>query len=122
VQTFSKSERLNSKKVIDELFEKGKSFNQFPLKIIWRLLPDEYTHTQVLFSVPKRIYKRAVDRNRIKRLMREAYRKNKKELIDAVGLKKIAIMMIYLDKQIMDYHQLEKEIILGLKRLIKENI
>jgi ribonuclease P protein component len=120
VQTFSKTERLSSKIIIDELFEKGKSFNCFPFKIIWTELPKESKNSQVLFSVPKRLFKRAVDRNRLKRLMREAYRKNKDGLYKSLGEKKIGFIFIYLDKTILEYKEVEEKIIAGLIRLNKE--
>ena len=120
MQTFSKNERLSSKIIIDELFEKGKSFNNFPFKIIWKELPTSTNDTQVLFSVPKRLFKRAVDRNRVKRLMREAYRKNKNTLYEKLNDKKIGLVFIYINKSIVDYKEIEEKIILSLQRLNKE--
>ncbi len=117
MKTFSKNERLSSKIIIDELFAKGKSFNNFPFKIIWMELPQVATHSQVLFSVPKRLYKRAVDRNRMKRLMREAYRKNKSSLYENLKEKKIGLIFIYLNKTKLDYQEIEEKIIVSLQRL-----
>lgn len=78
VQTFAKAERLHSKKIIQELFTKGSSFYLHPFKIILLLNPDQSTpHHQILISVSKRFFKKAVDRNLLKRRMREAYRKEK---------------------------------------------
>ena len=120
MQTFNKNERLISKVIIDDLFEKGKSFNSSYLKIIWKELPQETHTTQVLFSVPKRIYKRAVDRNKVKRLMREAYRKNKSDFYEKLNGKTIGFIFIYLNKTIIDYKEMEDKIIVSLQRLNKE--
>ena len=76
--TFSlpKSERLYKKKDIQELFDKGSSFYLYPFRIFVQKQSEQNIH-QVLFSVSKKNFKKAVDRNRIKRRMREAYRLNK---------------------------------------------
>lgn len=75
LHTFSKVERLTSKKQIDELFENGSSFFCHPFKVVFLVEPTVVqVPDQVLISVPKKIWKRAVDRNLIKRRIREAYR------------------------------------------------
>ncbi len=73
---FPKSHRLCSKYLIDKLFEPGcsKSFSAYPLRLVIRKV--EEGDTQLLISVPKRFFKHAVDRNRVKRQVREAYRNN----------------------------------------------
>ena len=76
--TFGKAERLSRKKWIQELFDKGSSFNFYPYRILYIDHPDSASsHNQVMFTVPKRLFKRAVDRNKVRRRMREAYRLNK---------------------------------------------
>lgn len=117
MQTFRKTERLCSKVIIDQLFEKGRSFNSFPLKIIWMETPNSNTPAQVLLSVSKRLYKKAVDRNKIKRLMRESYRKNKSGLYESLGNKKISFIVLYLGKEIVNYENVEKSMVSGLNRL-----
>ena len=73
--TFKKEERLCNKRLIDGLYHNGSSFLCYPFKATWCLsdLPAPFP-AQVLFAVSKKRFKRAVDRNRVKRLMREAYR------------------------------------------------
>jgi len=76
---FPKSERLNSKKSIETIFLSGKSAFYFPLKAIFTLedLTGEQAPSQALFVVPKKRFKRAVDRNKLRRRIRESYRLNK---------------------------------------------
>lgn len=95
---FPKSQRLCSKYLIDKLFEPGcsKSFSAYPLRMIVRMVEEE--DTQLLISVPKRYFKHAVDRNRVKRQVREAYRNNK-QLLRLPEDKKALIAMIWLDSK-----------------------
>ena len=82
--TFGKQEKLKSRKLIERLFEEGKSVKKYPIRLVY--LQTDHTSdlpAQVGFSVPKRHFKRAVDRNRIKRLLREAYRIQKKNFTDS---------------------------------------
>ena len=97
--SFSNKQKLKSQKLIDEIFEEGKSVTVFPLKMVYLYTGNS---NQVGVSVSKRIFKRAVDRNRIKRLMREAYRHNKNMLIDN-NVSGYAFMILYLSKDLPDY-------------------
>jgi len=83
----TKEERLYRKKEIDDLFSKGTSFVFYPLRVVWRVQVCEERPNSVamLVSVPKRKIKKAVQRNRIKRLVREAFRLNKLLLTDSVN-------------------------------------
>jgi len=119
--TFKKEERLCNKKLIDQLFHNGSSFLCYPFKASW-LLVDEPgdVPVQVLLSVSKRRYKRAVDRNLIKRRTREAYRLNKQQqLYDLLisANKKIVFSVGYIGKQIEPYPLMEKKMLKLLKEL-----
>lgn len=78
--TLSKEERICSKKLINELFTgNGRSMTAFPLRVVFmkRTIGDDQPRAAMLVSVPKRYFKHAVDRNRVKRQVREAFRRNK---------------------------------------------
>lgn len=82
--TLSKEERICSKKLINELFTgNGRSMTAFPLRVVFmkRTIVDDQPHAAMLVSVPKRYFKHAVDRNRVKRQVREAFRRNKSIII-----------------------------------------
>ncbi len=119
-QSFGKAERLNSKKLMDELFNKGSSFVLYPFRIYWmkheQIVPSKI---QVLISVPKKNFPLAVDRNRIKRLMREAYRKNKLQHINSmIGIdKNISIAFLFTDRKVPEYKLVEEKMISVLNQL-----
>lgn len=124
MQTFRKEERLSEKKIIKELFDKGLSFYISPFKIIWLNSAIEGAYpAKIMISVPSRNFRSAVDRNKIKRISREAYRKNKQILYESIKdpSKKMAFIIIYTGKYIMRYNDVEAKIILILQRLVKEN-
>ncbi len=115
--TFSltKPERLSQKKLIQELFDKGSSFYLYPFKIL--VLPQTNPTVaihQLLISVPKSIFKRAVDRNKIKRRIREGYRLNKSILPQD---KKFSFAYIYTAKEILPSAQIHEKIILSFKKI-----
>ena len=116
--TFKKSERLSSKKDIQELFKNGSSFYLHPFKVITLPSPNSLVH-QVLFTVPKRNFKRAVDRNLLKRRMREAYRLHKHLLSTEPQV--LSIAYIYTSKEIVDYASIAKPLEQSLSR-IKKNV
>jgi ribonuclease P protein component len=118
-QTFKKRERLHSKKLIGRLFTGGDSFFIYPFKVVFFQIPQAGdVPAQVMISVSKKKLKSAVKRNRIKRLFREAYRKNKWILAAGEGQNKtIVAAFIYVADTIMEYRDIEKKIILILQRL-----
>ncbi len=122
MSSFKKIERLCSKKAIDELFAKGKSKTQFPIKLVY--LPSDFEsefQVRAMFVVPKKKHKRANKRNTIKRRMREAYRLNKQTLYDALKDKKLDLMFIYLSNEEFTYQEIEKSIQGSIRFLIQNN-
>ena len=109
---FPKGEKLVSKKDIEELFKHGSSFYLRPLLIKFKAT--DGGKNKVLFSVSKRNFKRAVDRNLIKRRMREIYRLNK-HILQTDSNTFYHIAFVYVDKSILPYDQIEPK----LKKLIK---
>ena len=108
---FKKEERLCSKKLIDALFEKGVSSGVYPVKAVHLKTELELPYAaQVMFVVPKKSFKKAHDRNKLKRRMREAYRKQKPDFYLALGERKKLIAFIYYSKKEEKYEQIEKAI------------
>jgi ribonuclease P protein component len=118
--TFPKGEHLCRKKLIDELFSKqSSSFGVYPLRIVWIKSEEKITvPPQVLISVSKRGFKRAVDRNRLKRLIREAYRLNKYRLLEQPEGHSVALLgIIYTGKEKSPLALVEKKLISAFHRL-----
>lgn len=120
VHSFSKAERLCSKKQIDLLFGKSKSIFSFPYKVNYLAEENGQSINQILISVPKRNFKKAVDRNRIKRLIRESYRKNK-TILNQLNNNNLQIAFVYIHKEILTYLEIEKKMISVLQKLVLEN-
>jgi len=116
--TLGAKEKLKSRKQITQLFDEGLSLKEYPIRL--RFLKVEETDLQfkVAFSVPKRNVKLAVNRNKIKRLLREVYRLNKHLLMDTIESNFI-LMFIYTDKIEWEYQDLEKKMILVLHKFVK---
>lgn len=116
-ETFPSSEKLKSKILIDNLFSEGNSIKKFPIKLIFLPITNpEITTNKTGVSVPKRNFKKAVDRIYLKRLMREAFRKNK-YLVDSNLSKKYALMFIYTTNKKYELHEITECIIHLLKKL-----
>lgn len=116
--TFRKEERLCSKKVFDKLFSEGNSFFIYPVKIVYAEIDFEGEYpAKAAFAVSKKLFKRAVKRNLLKRRMREAYRCNKYRLSEEKGNKKVALVFIYVGKQVIEYHPIEKAIKRAIDRI-----
>jgi ribonuclease P protein component len=118
---FTKAEHLKSRKQIDGLFAEGKAVSVFPVRAIYRFLPAEKGSLQVGVTASKKNFKRAVDRNRIKRLLREAYRLQKEELVLQVKASQKAgsLFFIYTDKAIADFETIKTAMAKCLHRLSK---
>lgn len=104
-QSFGRQEKLKSSILISKMFKEGRSMNKFPIRLVFLPLEkDKHEVHKAAVSVPKRSFKRAVDRTHLKRLMREAYRKNK-YLVTTNG-PCFAFLFIYVGKQKEDYHKI----------------
>ncbi|WGF93483.1 ribonuclease P protein component [Aequorivita marisscotiae] len=118
-QKFPKSEKLKSSKTIETLFSDGKTHSSYPIKVFF--LPKENLKTSLAaFAVPKRNFKSAVDRNKAKRQLREAYRLNK-HIFKEINGKKFVMLFLYLGKVKPQYAQLERAMVMLLKKLRDEN-
>ena len=102
---FPKAERLKSRKQIDNLFAKGKAVSAPPVRAIYLFTPAESGSLQAGVTASKKFFKKAVDRNRAKRLLREAYRLQKEALANQVKATSKAgfVFFIYTDKTIADF-------------------
>ena len=119
-----KSERLDKKKIIGKMFAGGsRSFSIFPLRVVYLPVEGLGVPVSILVSVSKRHFKRAVKRNRVKRQIREAYRKNKHELLQVCQDKgqQLAVAFIYLSDRLTVSGEIEVKMKIALAR-IKEQI
>ena len=119
--TFKKEEKLKSRKTIEQLFRDGKSFSNFPFRMLWKVTATSITPLQTGFAVSSKHFKRAVDRNRIKRLMREAYRLQKHDLQNVLKQqqKQLAVFIIYVGNELPEYDIIFEKTTKVLNRLIK---
>lgn len=120
--TFGKKERLTQNLLIDKLFTEGSSFNLNPFKVYYleNNNPGEFT-ARILIAVPRRKFKHAVDRNRLKRLIRESYRLNKQPLLDHLyqASLKMHIGFVFTGNSAeIEFTEVEKKMILCIKKLI----
>lgn len=131
--TFKKEEKLKSRKAIDQLFKEGNSFSAFPFRVLWMFNETIKTPLQTGVTVSSKHFKKAVDRNRIKRLMREAYRLQKNDLqtellqqsTGSCGNKQIAIFIIYVGNELPEYDlvfQKMGSVLKRLKKIINEDL
>tara|TARA_B110000116_G_scaffold271332_1_gene291804 strand:+ start:387 stop:761 length:375 start_codon:yes stop_codon:yes gene_type:complete len=120
MQTFSKEERLCGEKEIDQLFEKGEKFKEGSFGVIWQETKEKSEFpAKILISIPKRNIPKANQRNMLKRLLKECYRKQKKSLYQLLLQKEkhIIFAIIYQKTDALKYKELESEINLILNRL-----
>lgn len=123
VFTLRKEERLKKRKQIDLLFTSGLSFYSYPFKVFWTLTDSEQPYpVQVLIGVSRRAMKKAVDRNRVKRQIRELYRHQKITLYDYLAEKKkfALIGIIYTGNSKLTFEEAREKINQLMERLLKE--
>ncbi len=119
--SFKKEERLCSKKLLEKLFHSGSSFLLYPFRIVW--LPENLSAdvpVQVVISVSKRNFKKAADRNLIKRRMREIYRLHKSEFLYSFISKDSAKLLLginYIGKDIAAYSFMKKKLVAAIGKL-----
>lgn len=125
--TFGKEERLCSRTLIDRLFHKdgSRSMAAYPLRLVYLKTQtgEDIPPAQMLVSVPKRCFKRAVKRNRVKRQVREAYRKNKHILYDKLKLQedtRLTMAFIWLDDKLWDTQKVEQKVVNLIQRLAEK--
>ncbi|MGB0525198.1 MAG: ribonuclease P protein component [Flammeovirgaceae bacterium] len=123
-QRLPKSEKLKQEKIIKQLFAKGKGTFKYPFKVV--TLPNVWIddnevprNPQVLVSVSKKKFKKAVDRNRIKRQIREAYRLNKSAWLAGLDNKPAHLAIIYVAKEFNESTLMNKNLLKALKLLTK---
>jgi ribonuclease P protein component len=114
--TFPRKEKLKSQKLLSLLFTDGAAITKYPLKLVYLAtsLP-EPVKIQAAVAVPKKNFKKAVDRNRVKRLLREAYRLNKQPLFNNID-GSYAFLFLYLGKEMPSFELIEK----GMRKIIDE--
>lgn len=126
MRTFTSNERLKSRKLIGRLFREGNSYIAYPLRVVWLpVLPDDPAlatfgdaRAQLAISVPRRTFKTAVQRNRLKRRIREAYRLNKPFFHEklAAADQHIALMLVLVAKEEVPYATIEA----GVLKMIRK--
>jgi len=120
--SFSKKERITSRKILSSLFSEGKAIQVHPLRIIYQSAPAGNHPAAVAIAVPKRIFRKAADRNLLKRRIREAYRLNKPFFHS--NLRKldrgVNLVILYQHHQKVDYHSIHDALQQGLEILLQE--
>lgn len=109
-QTYPKTEKLKKKKYLDLLFSEGRSVSKYPLRLVFVPVKDLEIPLQMGVSVSKRYFKKAVDRNYFKRVLRECYRLNKELLLNNLN-EPYVIMFFYQTKDRLTYQEIEQKTI-----------
>ncbi len=115
--SYPKNEKLKSRKTIDLLFTEGKSVSKYPLRLVYTPLKESDEKLKFGVSVSKKHFKKAVDRNYFKRLLRECYRLNKNLIIDKIE-QPVAVMFFYQTKERLTYQEINEKTILLFEKFI----
>ena len=116
--SLGQKERLKSSKSIEHLFSEGKAISAYPLRLVFVSKPNSTVPMQCAFSVSKRHFKKAVDRNRIKRLLRESYRKIKPTLYQYLSQPYMG-MILFNGKEIPSQENTDKSVAILLDKWLK---
>ena len=120
--TFTKQERLCGTKMVDRLFSEGnRQIAVFPVRLVWLLVDDgSFDGVRILISAPKRNFHHAVDRNRIKRQIREFYRTSSAQLKEIVSERKqgLALAFLFNDNKLWETEKLRSKLQLAMDRLV----
>jgi ribonuclease P protein component len=118
--SYNKKEKLKSKKQLDQLFQSGKSLTVFPVKVFYMLAEEQDNIIKTGVGVSSRHFKKAVHRNRIKRLLREAYRTEKQPLHAYLNnnKKQLVLFLLFIDKELPQYALMKEKMKLCIQRLI----
>ena len=121
--SYGKAEKLKSRKLMDQLFREGKTFSIFPLKVFY-MQPTAALDFPIKtgVGVSSRNFKKAVHRNRVKRILREAYRTEKNILHDHLNAhqKQLVVFLLYVDKVLPEYETIKATMPVVLQRLVKK--
>ena len=114
-----KRDRLRSRKIIEALFHSRRYFTIYPFRIYWLLEESDTPSLQIAIGVPKKLIRKAVNRNQIKRRVREIYRKRKNHLADSLiqSQHTLRFFLVYITENRLTYQELEKKIELILEKL-----
>lgn len=121
--TFKKKDKLKSRKQTQFLFAKGQSMNAFPIKLIYTIEPNEPGSLQTGVGAPSRTFRKAVDRNRVKRLLREGYRLERPSFVISVNtLNKLRVNLffLYTDATVLAQKEIQEKIKQLLSRLAEK--
>jgi len=119
--SLQQEEVLKSRIAISELFRKGKRFKSYPVQVIWMKVTEKEGGSKVMFSVPKRYFKLAVDRNRIKRQLREIYRLEKPNLQEGIS-GSYHMALLYLSKDKMEFSEIQSRANKSFQKILDNNL